>query len=58
MKKLQLKKEIIVNLDNNATSQVKGGNQSVDTISTVVTWGPSEMMCQTLTEQTVEKPVK
>lgn len=46
MKKLQLKKEIVANLDNNQSSKIKGGNQSTTTMETVYTWGPSEMMCQ------------
>ncbi len=53
MKKLQVKKEIILNLRNDAAAMVKGGKieESTDTLSTVSGWGPSEVACQTTTKQ-------
>lgn len=41
MKKLQLKKEVIANLDSNASAMVKGGNNSWDQTSAISTIYPT-----------------
>lgn len=53
MKKLQVKKESILNLRNDASAMVKGGKveESTDTLSTGSGRGSCEAACQTTAQQ-------
>lgn len=53
MKKLQLKKEVIANLDSNASTMVKGGANSWDQTTVIPSLYPS-CACQQFDDVTVK----